>query len=293
MTTDAGPAGTGQPESGVVLDLRARTGDEAPTAETSGLWPGSLRTGLQTVVVIPCYNEEDRLRRADIRAYFERHADIGVIFVDDGSRDATGEVLRTLCSEIGQRAATLRLPANRGKGEAVRAGVRSAMGAQPRYIAFWDADLATPLELITEFRQVLAQRPHVLMVLGARVKLLGFDVERRASRHFSGRVFATATSLALRIPVYDTQCGAKMFRVSSEVAEAFEQPFMTRWIFDVEILARLLARRRRDGAERPEHCMFEFPLPKWEDIRGSKLSLRDYARAAVDLTRIWRRYRGG
>lgn len=268
------------------VDLVPDTGAQTIDAR-SGEPSGRLRTALGAVIVIPCYNEEKRLRRADILAYFERHTDLGVIFVDDGSRDRTVDVLRSLCAEIGPRAAMLPLPANRGKAEAVRAGLRSALKARPRYIAFWDADLATPLELITEFQKVLEERPHLLMVLGARVKLLGFDIERHAARHISGRLFATAASLALRIPVYDTQCGAKMFRVSPEVAEVFEQPFKSRWIFDVEILARLLARRRRDGADRPERCMLEFPLPQWEDVRGSKVSLRSYMRAAIDLTRIW------
>ena len=250
-----------------------------------------LQTTLSTIVVMPCYNEAARLRRADIRDHFLRNPNTGVIFVDDGSHDATADVLTALCDEIGPQAATLRLPANRGKAEAVRAGLLAAIDAGPRYVAFWDADLATPLELVAEFQQVLDERIHLLMVLGARVRLLGFDIERQAARHFSGRLFATAASLALRIPVYDTQCGAKMFRATPEIRDILLQPFMSRWIFDVEILARLLARRRRDGAERPEQCMFELPLPKWADVRGSKVFLRDYVRAAVDLARIWWRFR--
>ena len=84
-----------------------------------------------------------------------------------------------------------------------------------------------------------------------------------------------------------------MFRATDVVTEAFAEPFVSRWIFDVEVLARLLARRRRDGAARPEDCMYEYPLPKWEDVGGSKLALRDYWRAALELSRIWRRYDRG
>ena len=273
---------------------RAATLQRADEGELAHAAPHSQRLlplALDSVVVVPCYNEEARLPRAEIRDYFLGRAGTGVLFVDDGSQDGTAETLEALCNDIGPRAAMLRLPLNAGKAEAVRRGMQAAMASRPRFLAFWDADLATPLALIEAFRGVLEERDHLLVVLGARVKLLGFDVERRATRHFSGRIFATAASIVLRIPVYDTQCGAKMFRMSPEAAQAFSEPFMSRWIFDVEILARLLVSRRRGGAERPEACMFEYPLPRWKDVRGSKLSIADYGRAAIDLTRIWWRYR--
>jgi hypothetical protein len=68
--------------------------------------------------------------------------------------------------------------------------------------------------------------------------MLGRDIRRSAFRHYAGRLFATFASLQLRLPVYDTQCGAKIFRATPEVVALFGRPFRLRWCFDVEVLSR-------------------------------------------------------
>jgi hypothetical protein len=128
------------------------------------------------------------------------------------------------------------------------------------------------------------------MVIGARVKLLGRKIERRAARHYIGRVFATAVSAILGLPVYDTQCGAKLFRVSPSIDALFQQPFLSRWIFDVEILARLIQGRRGKQLPPPEQVVYEYPLVEWRDVPGSKLTCGDFLRAGWELGRIYRGY---
>jgi len=122
------------------------------------------------------------------------------------------------------------------------------------------------------------------------VKLLGRDVNRRAIRHYLGRVFATVVSIVLKLPIYDTQCGAKMFRVTAETEDFFVQPFSSRWVFDVEIIARFI-QARRYNFESVKNAIYEFPLPVWHDVAGSQVRPQDFFRALFDVLQIYLRYR--
>jgi len=241
-------------------------------------------------VVIPCFDEERRLRPERFLDFVCAHPDVDFVLVNDGSRDGTLAVLESLAREASGRFRVIDQQPNAGKAEAVRRGMRAGFESGAAYVGYWDADLATPLAAIPEFVTLLDERPDLDLVLGARVKLLGRSVERLSARHYIGRIFATAVSIALRLAVYDTQCGAKLFRVTPEVRALFEQPFLSRWIFDVEILARWIAARRGEGGAPLESALYELPLREWRDVAGSKLTPADFARAALELLRIERTY---
>lgn len=241
-------------------------------------------------IVIPCYNEEARLDVAAFRAFAEAHDDISLLFVDDGSRDNTRGVLERVVESNPCRLAMLTLPENCGKAEAVRRGLLAAAVPKPTFIGFWDADLATPLETIREFKNLLEIRPDIEMVFGARVHLLGRSVRRRLARHYAGRVFATVAAFALGVGVYDTQCGAKMFRVSDGLIERLSEPFIGGWIFDVEMIAREIRARRNSTLPPADQIIYEYPLTEWRDVAGSKLKLTDWFVIGGKLARIYFKY---
>jgi dolichyl-phosphate beta-glucosyltransferase len=241
-------------------------------------------------IIIPCYNEEHRLDVAAFQNFKSVSHEITFLFVNDGSTDRTLGILESLQGRDGSRFSVLDLQPNKGKAEAVRQGILTAIKPEPDYVGFWDADLATPLDAITDFLDLARIRPELEIIMGARVKLLGRRIERRASRHYIGRAFATVVSTMLGLAVYDTQCGAKLFRVTPSIKGLFQEPFLSRWIFDVEILARLIRSHRGKCLSRLEQAIYEFPLLEWKDVPGSKLSYGDFIRAAWELCRIHQRY---
>ena len=235
-------------------------------------------------VVVPCYNEADRLDAAPLFAFLDGHPDASFLLVNDGSTDATAALLDRLAAARPGRMRALQLAPNRGKAEAVREGLRDALAAGADIVGFLDADLSTPPAQIDDLRAALA-RPGVQVAIGARVGLLGYDIDRSAVRHYLGRVFATAASLILRIRVYDTQCGAKLFRAGPALADALSTPFLSRWAFDVEFLGRLLI-GSPGVPPLPLSAIVEVPLPVWHDVKGSKLGLGGMARTLRDLAMV-------
>lgn len=248
-----------------------------------------------SALVIPCYNESARLSVHEFLSFLVDHPRAYLVFVDDGSTDTTWTILEELQARAPDRVTALRLEKNQGKAEAVRRGVLKVLDevtdgdGDIDFLGYWDADLSTPLDTLEDFLDAFARRPEIKLVMGSRVRLLGRRVVRRPLRHYLGRVFSTFASLSLDLPVYDTQCGAKLFRVDEDLRVLFSEAFSDPWLFDVEILARMRIHRGPQASE----GIYELPLPVWEDVGGSKVRLWDGGRAALSLAKIWlRRVRG-
>jgi glycosyltransferase involved in cell wall biosynthesis len=242
-----------------------------------------------TIVVVPCYNEA---RRLNTRAFSQFRLNghwVEFLFVNDGSGDDTVDMLERLRCASPDTVRVRDQQPNQGKAEAVRTGMLEALDGGADFVGYWDADLATPLSALPKFVEVFEERADIHAVLGSRVKLLGRSIQRHAWRHYLGRVFATLVSEMLHLAVYDTQCGAKLFRSTPELRRVLAEPFSTAWLFDVEILARLIG-ESAEGTAAVASYLYELPLDEWCDVPGSKLTRAAYARAATSLFTLYRRY---
>jgi dolichyl-phosphate beta-glucosyltransferase len=239
-------------------------------------------------LVVPCYNEADRLDQTAFIEFSRQNPDIGFLFVNDGSTDATASLIASIIEQAGSRMKLLNLPENSGKAEAIRSGILQALAEEsPGYIGYWDADLATPLDAIHALMKEMLSVPARRFICGSRIRRMGARIERRCLRHYFGRIVATAASNLLALPFYDTQCGAKLIE-KDLAAQIFGQPFISRWLFDLELIARII-----ETLGRPEACrtICEVPLTEWRDVGESKVDLSYLPRIPYELFRIRQAYR--
>ncbi len=227
-------------------------------------------------LVIPAYREEERLPR-----YFPGLAaaladlPVELIVVDDGSPAASFMPLQAgLQPHLASRHRLLRYEINRGKGAAVAFGLEHS-GSE--YFGFVDADGSIPATEVRRLIKYILGSPHLDMVAACRVKMLGRSIERSVLRHLVGRIFATLLAATFRIPIYDSQCGLKVFRSDRYRAV---MAFLTdrRWTWDTQLA--ILFHRRGWNIE-------EFPVD-WHDVPGSKVRV---VRDGLDMLATLARFR--
>mmetsp|Transcript_10782 Transcript_10782/g.21635 ORF Transcript_10782/g.21635 Transcript_10782/m.21635 type:complete len:292 (-) Transcript_10782:1198-2073(-) len=241
---------------------------------------------VELTVVVPAYNEEERLAAmmdealSDLTIFGHTFE---VLVVDDGSRDATADVALGYTQRYGaDTVRVLRLQQNCGKGGAVRAG---AMRARGKFILFADADGATRFADFNNLMSALQelQRDGLGVVIGSR-----YHLESKARRNFVRKFVSRAFNIYVETVggvqgIRDTQCGFKMFtRQAARVT--FPSQHLTRWAFDVELL--YLAQTARIPIR-------EVPV-QWMEIPGSKLGiLKATWNMAKDLARMRYMYLSG
>lgn len=239
-------------------------------------------------IIIPFYNEANRFPVDEFLEFLQKDPETSFCLVNDGSTDDTGKMLESLREKYPGRILVTTLPENKGKAGAVQAGMISALQHFTcRYFGFFDADLSTRLEESLRLRSRLQEKSGLEFAFGSRVAILGVRIERKFYRHLIGRIIATFISKILNLMVYDTQCGAKLFTQPLAV-RVFREPFITRWLFDVEILARIIGIYGRDGIE---EVAVEVPVESWIDKGESKVSWIYGFRVLYDLMRIRNHYK--
>jgi len=232
----------------------------------------SSQVGLS--LVVPAYNEAGRLpptlRR--VRTYLDSAAEAyEVIVVDDGSDDATWAAAERI-AEDWPELVVLRLPANRGKGAAVREGMLRARGA---HRAFSDADLSTPIDELPGLRSRL-NASCAVAIASRDVPGSNIEVHQPGWRELMGRSYNRLLRFLVLPGIRDTQCGFKVF--TEEAAVACFGPLETlRFGFDAEVLVR--AHRR--GWE-----IAEVPV-RWRHVEESRVGgIGDASRMLIDLLRL-------
>lgn len=234
---------------------------------------------MKIVIIIPFYNEIDRINQENFHQFFTGFPHYNFLLVDDGSSDNTIEILEKFESKF-SNVDVLKLAKNVGKAEAIRSAVLSI--SESDFISYYDADLATPFSELDKLIQFSIQNPSYKMVMGARIKLLGNGVQRSLKRHYFGRIFATIVSqFVLKVAVYDTQCGAKV--IDFETAKLiFDKPFVSKWLFDLELLKRL------QKIHNLKEVVKEIPLEQWNEIGNSKIKFLDFIQIPFQLFQIYK-----
>ena len=224
-------------------------------------------------VVVPCFNEEQRLPRTieQIERYLDaRNSPYELILVDDGSVDGTRRVMDAAAEKHHGVRIEL-LTDNRGKGRALAVGVAAAKGDE---ILVTDADLSTPIDELARLEAGVASGFDVAIgsraVAGARI-----EVHQPFYREAMGRLFNRLVQALLLPGLEDTQCGFKLF-TDQAATTAFSACRLDGFCFDVEAL--YVARRR--GMR-----IAELPVV-WRNDAATRVGLGGGAWAFADLLRI-------
>ncbi|GGG54639.1 glycosyltransferase [Bizionia arctica] len=239
----------------------------------------------KTCVIIPCYNEGFRF---DIEAYHEflkSHQELDLCFVNDGSSDNTISILKKLEADF-THVSVINLDKNLGKAEAIRFAVEKTDKNTYQYIGYLDADLSTSLDEMLRLTSFYSETTK--FIIGSRIKTLNSSIDRSPIRHIFGRGLATVVNIfILDLPIYDTQCGAKLIETSL-AKEIFNAPFKSKWLFDIELLLRTI---KLKGIDFCYQAVLEVPLKKWHDQGNSRITTLDLINVPIDLSKIYFQYR--
>ncbi len=233
-------------------------------------------------VVIPCYNEEDRLSSGEFKNFAHKNLGYHLCFVNDGSTDKTLEVLEELRQGNPENISIYDCVKNGGKAEAVRQGtLHLVKDKQLDYIGFLDADLSTDFRDFDDLVKTI-ETSDFKIVSGSRIARMGANITKESARRIISLTINKIIQTILGMPFKDTQCGAKI--MDREIATLmFKDKFITKWLFDVEIFMRM---RKHYGKDEAKRLICEQPLKRWIHADGSKLSMKDSVKIVGQLAQI-------
>lgn len=239
------------------------------------------------IIVIPCYNEFNKIDKNAFINFLKNTPGVSLVFSEDGSTDNTLSVLKEIQDLFKSQVHICISKQNNGKGEAIRKGMLYSLDKGLKFdrIAYLDADLSVSLEECISISKLVTK--DILFAFGSRISKIDNIIIRSQFRHYSGRFVATLISNLLHIPVYDTQCGCKVF--DAKLAKpVFEESFISKWLFDVEIFFRIINLYTRNELNK---MSVEIPLNSWIDAGGSKVKLSYFFKMWFDFYLIKKQYR--
>jgi len=235
----------------------------------------------KVAIIIPCYNEAKRLDYKNIEPLL-LNSDIDVYFANDGSKDNTVEIINSIIKNHPQRLHLINFTENTGKASTIFKAINQIhQQDQYDFIGYFDADFSTPSYEIIRLVDEIKNRKCEFLI-GSRILLLNSGIKRKYYRHIIGRVIITLINLKFKLGIYDTQCGSKLFS-KKIIPKAFDKPFYTSWIFDVEIFIRLQKQNLLMHG-------FEIPIYNWKDVDGSKLSWKTGFKILKELYLLNKKY---
>lgn len=189
-------------------------------------------------IIIPVYNEEERLEKTFSALKKGVRSDVfqigEVIFVDDGSYDATKKMIRAWIKSMKSKKTSYRLISsgmNHGKGYAVKTGMLAATGD---YILFMDADMSTPLPELLKMQQAMLDGKDV--IIGTRKNGHSTVIKHQPLyRELLGKAFTLLSNIVTNTWVTDFTCGFKVFSYKAS-QQVFSRAQVKRWGYDAEIL---------------------------------------------------------
>lgn len=235
----------------------------------------------ETAIIIPCYNEVLRLNISKVDELLQ-NSQCTIFFANDGSKDATVTLINQIIDRHKERCFLFDYEINQGKSATIYKAINQINNLkQYDYIGYFDADFSTPVQEVVRLVQEI-ENSGCDFVFGSRILLLNSGIQRKIYRHFIGRVILTIINLKFKLGIYDTQCGAKLFS-RKIIQHAFDKPFYTSWLFDVEVFIRLQKRNLlRKGKE--------IPIYNWRDVEGSKLGWKSGFKIMKELYRLFKYY---
>ena len=232
-------------------------------------------------IIVPFYNEEKRIK-IDLINELIAIGGVHVFLANDGSTDNTLDLLKTINNQNPNNSTLFDYIKNQGKANTIYKSILkvSALNSY-EYIGYFDADFSTPVkEYVKIIEEIKLNKKQ--LIFASRIKLLNSIIIRKWYRHYIGRIIITLINFKFHLGIYDTQCGAKIF--SKEIIDmAFQKPFLTSWLFDIEMFIRLKEKKILVNAQ-------EYPIENWRDVDGSKLGFSSVIKIFREVYILFKNY---